>query len=150
MSEPLRTIPSLPCLCASVRRASRTLTQHYENALRPFGLRATQFTLLQVLSTAGEVRQDQLAQILSMDSTTLTRKLGILFRNGWIARRRGKDRRERLWRLAKGGRGEFNRALPAWQKTQARLENHLGEARWGSLQRELDGISALTKGGQMS
>src|SRR6202022_3057883 len=96
--------PSLPCMCASFRRASRALTQLYDQALRPVGLRATQFTILQELSLAGEVSQGGRAQILAMDSTTLTRTLRIMGREGWIAERRGADRRERLLRLAKAGR----------------------------------------------
>ena len=47
-----KAISALPCLCASFRRASRALTQLYEQALRPLGVRATQFTVLQVLQLA--------------------------------------------------------------------------------------------------
>ena len=96
-------IPALPCMCGSLRRTSRALTQLYENTLRSRGLRATQFTTLQVLSLAGEVTQSQLVEMLAMDSTTLTRTLQIMIRQGWIAERRGKDRRERWLRLG-GGR----------------------------------------------
>ena len=85
-------VPTLPCFCASLRRASRALTQVYEQALRPLGLRGTQFTVLQALSLAGEVPQGELGRILAMDSTTLTRTLEIMRRRGWLATRYGKDR----------------------------------------------------------
>jgi hypothetical protein len=62
------TAPVLPCMCASLRRASRTITQVYEQALIPAGLSATQFTIMQTLSLAGEVTQGELARILAMDS----------------------------------------------------------------------------------
>ena len=88
-------------MCGSFRRTSRALTQLYENALRPLGLRTTQFTILQALSLAGEVIQSRLGEMLAMDSTTLTRTLQIMVREGWIAERRGEDRRERRLRLAK-------------------------------------------------
>src|SRR3984957_950293 len=107
-------LPELPCMCGSLRRAARVLTQVYEDALRPLGLRAPQFTILQVLSLAGEVSQGQLGEILAMDSTTLTRTLKIMVRQTWIAERRGEDRRERLLRLAKAGDIQLKRALPAW------------------------------------
>jgi len=90
-------------MCGSFRRTSRALTQLYENALRPLGLRATQFTILQALSLAGEVTQSQLGEMLAMDSTTLTRTLQIMSREVWIAKRRGKDRRKRPPPLAKAG-----------------------------------------------
>jgi DNA-binding MarR family transcriptional regulator len=119
--------PSLPCMCASFRRTSRALTQLYEDALRPVGLRATQFTILQALSLAGEVTQGELGQILAMDSTTLTRTLNIMGRHGWIAKRRGEDRREWRMRLSKGGRTQFNQAFPHWENAQTRLRLQLGE-----------------------
>jgi DNA-binding MarR family transcriptional regulator len=119
--------PSLPCMCASLRRASRALTQLYEDALRPTGLRATQFTVLQTLSLAGEVTQGELGQILAMDSTTLTRTLTIMGRHGWIAKRRGEDRREWRMRLSKAGETQLKKALPHWEKAQKQLRLQLGE-----------------------
>ncbi len=124
------SIPDLPCLCANLRRAARALTQVYEEALRPVGLRGPQFTILQTLSLAGEITQGRMAQILAMDSTTLTRTLAIMERQGWIARREGEDRREWRIQLSKAGRAKFERALPHWQKAQARVRKKLGEHRW--------------------
>jgi DNA-binding MarR family transcriptional regulator len=124
---------ALPCMCASFRRASRVLTQHYDRALRPLGLRATQFTLLQALSLAGEVSQRTLGEILAIDSTTLTRTLAIMGRRGWIASRSGEDRRERWLSLSEAGRAEFKRARPHWEKVQQGLRARLGNKRWNKL-----------------
>jgi DNA-binding MarR family transcriptional regulator len=126
-------LPVLPCMCASFRRASRALTQLYDQALRPLRLRATQFTILQALSLAGEVSQGQLGEMLAMDSTTLTRTLEIMGRHGWIAERPGEDRRERRLRLAKAGETQFKHALPAWEKVQSRLRHKMGEQTWKNL-----------------
>ncbi len=131
MNEPL--MPVLPCLCANFRRASRALTQLYDKSLRPLGSQATQFTVLQALSLAGEVRQGKLGRILAMDSTTLTRTLEIMRRNGWIAARYGRDRRERRLRLSKTGEAQLKRALPHWEKVQARLRRKLGKDGWENL-----------------
>ncbi len=128
------SLPVLPCLCSSFRRTSRALTHLYETAMRPAGLRATQFTILQALTLAGEVTQNQLGKMLAMDSTTLTRTLRIMTREGWIAERPGDDRRERRLRLAKEGKAQFNRALPAWEEVQSRLRRQLGEQTWNNLQ----------------
>ena len=126
-------MPALSCLCGSFRRTSRALTQHYEKALRPLGLRATQFTILQALARAGEVSQGQLGDMLAMDSTTLTRTLGIMGREGWIAERRGQDQRERWLRLAKAGTTQLNRALPVWEKVQSNLRRRMGQQAWKDL-----------------
>jgi len=120
-------------MCGSLRRTSRALTQLYETALRPLGLRATQFTILQALSLAGEVTQSELGEMLALDSTTLTRTLGLMSRQGWIAERRGQDRRERWLRLSRAGETQLNRALPLWEKVQSRLRRQLGEQVWKNL-----------------
>jgi DNA-binding MarR family transcriptional regulator len=127
------SLPVLPCLCATLRRSARALTQHYDDALRPLGLRTTQFTVLQALSLTGEVSQGKLGRILAIDSTTLTRTLDIMGRRGWIAKRRGKDRREWRLRLAQAGKAQLDRALPFWQKVQSRLRQKLGSESWNSL-----------------
>jgi DNA-binding MarR family transcriptional regulator len=133
MKEISREIPDLDCMCASLRRASRALTQFYEEALRPFGLRSSQFTILQVLTRVRQVSQGKLGQILAMDSTTLTRTLKTMSREGWIAERRGEDRRERLLSLSEAGRDRFNGAVPAWETAQAQMERIMGGQRWGDL-----------------
>src|SRR5260370_33892153 len=81
-------LPELPCMCGNFRRTSRALTQLYEEALRPLGLRATQMTILQALSRAGEVSQGRLGEMLAMDSTSLTRTLAIMMRRGVTGGRR--------------------------------------------------------------
>ncbi len=143
MNDTRNKLPDLPCMCASLRRTSRVVTQLYDEALRPLSLRATQFTVLQALSLAGEVSQGALGQILAMDSTTLTRTLRIMGREGWIAERRGDDRRERLLRLAKAGRRQFTRALPSWEKAQAQLGRQLGDKRWHALMKLTNEVTTL-------
>jgi DNA-binding MarR family transcriptional regulator len=126
-------IPELPCICGSFRRTARALTQIYEEALRPLGLRATQLTILQVLARAGEVSQGQLGAMLAMDSTSLTRTLAIMKRADWISEQRGEDRRERRIRLSSAGKSKLRRALPVWKKVQSRLRRKLGQQEWESL-----------------
>ncbi|HEV2733086.1 MAG TPA: MarR family winged helix-turn-helix transcriptional regulator [Terriglobales bacterium] len=125
----------LPCMCASTRRASRALTQMYDDSLRPLGLHATQFSILQALELAGEVSQNQLSNLLFIDSTTLTRNLRILRKKGWIAVRAGADRRERWLRLAPLGWRQLQRATPVWEGVQRELRHKLGDVRWRDLQK---------------
>lgn len=131
--------PALPCMCASFRRAARALTQLYDDALRPLGLRATQFTILQALSLTGEISQGDLGRVLVMDSTTLTRTLRLM--RPWIAERPGKDRRERWLRLSLVGQRQLDRASVPWQKLQSRLRTRFGPGRWDELQTAATEIS---------
>jgi DNA-binding MarR family transcriptional regulator len=122
---------------------SRALTQLYEHELRPLGIRVTQLTILQVLSRAGGLSQRKLGEILSIDSTTLTRTLKIMIRQGWIAERRGQDRRERLLRLTKSGFTQLKSILPVWREIQARLRRQLGEQVWENLPQLTDQVTKV-------
>ena len=123
----------LPCACANLRRAARAVTQRYDAALRSAGLRATQFTLLQVLQRAGGLTQGVLGTILATDSTTLSRTLQPLEAAGWIRSTSGADRRQRRVALTAGGRRKLAQAMPAWEKAQRRLRDRLGGPRWQAL-----------------
>lgn len=120
----------LPCMCASFRRAARALTHIYDDALRPLGLRGTQFTILQALSLTGEISQGDLSDLLVIDSTTLTRTLRLMRGRGWIEERPGKDRRERWLQLSAAGRRQFQRASVPWQELQTQLRSRVGADRW--------------------
>ena len=142
MDKPQNQLPNLPCLCASFRRASRALTALYDEALRPLGLRTTQFTVLQAFSLAGEVTQGRLGEILAMDSTTLTRTLALMRKRRWIETRRGRDGRERLLKLSKTGQAQLDHATPTWEGVQERLRSQVGDERWGEMFRQTGEITS--------
>jgi len=98
--------------------------------MRPAGLTGPQFTLLQALKLASGIAQNQLATILGMDSTTLTRSLALLRKHGWVRSEPGRDRRALRLSLTRAGEKEYERVLPHWQSAQNRLKQILGDKRW--------------------
>jgi DNA-binding MarR family transcriptional regulator len=123
----------LPCACANLRRAARVATQFYDGVLRPSGLRVTQFTLLQALNRAPGISQRRLAELLGIDSTTLTRTLAFLDRKRWLRSTTAADRRQLQLFLSPAGRREYMRVFPRWQLAQRRLRKALGEAKWNQV-----------------
>ena len=109
------------------------VTQVYDAALRPVGLRATQFTMLSVLAKRGQIRQSKFADILGMDGTTLTRNLQPLLKNEWIQIDREEDQRVRLISITKLGRDVLDQAVPLWWQVQSRFVTGLGDERWSGL-----------------
>ncbi len=109
------------------------VTQAYDAALRPVGLRATQFTMLSVLAKRGRIRQSQFADILGMDGTTLSRNLQPLLKNEWIQIDREEDQRVRLISITKPGRQVLDQAVPLWQHVQSQFVMGLGGERWSGL-----------------
>ncbi len=128
-----KAVVRLPCACANLRRASRVVTNYYDAMLRPSGLNVSQFTLLQALNEVPEISQKQLAELLEIDSSTLTRTLAPLRRKGWLRSQAGADRRELRLSLTAAGEREYKRALPYWQSAQKGLEQALGKEIWTRL-----------------
>src|SRR6267142_3806566 len=109
---------ALPCACQNLRRVTRVVTRIYDQELRKAGLEITQCGLLTALAVTGEANQKRLSAGFAMDSTTLTRTLGLLLKQGWVRVRRGKDRRERLFRLTQAGKRQMAEAEPYWGRAE--------------------------------
>ena len=117
------------CVCAAVRRAARSITQHYDRHLRPAGLRVSQFSVLAMLAQTGPLPMSQLAKRLGLERTTLTRNLRPLQAKRWIAVSEETDRRVHSVEITPKGRAAARAALPAWRKAQATAPEKLGELR---------------------
>jgi DNA-binding MarR family transcriptional regulator len=138
---PMALFP-LPCACQSLRRLTRLVTRIYDQELRNADIEVTQFGLLTALAALGEANQKTLSAGFAMDSTTLTRTLALLRRQGWISIKRGKDRRERVLRLTEGGKVRLAMAQPHWQEAERRLKRMLGERNWKQMQSTLSEVTA--------
>ena len=106
------------CHCLAARRRARAVTRHFEAKLRPHGLRATQFSILAALALAGPVPMGELARLLGLERTTLTRGALLLERDGWVRNDSSPDGRERPLRLTASGRRKLESAYPAWKAAQ--------------------------------
>ena len=129
------------CTCANLRKAARSVTKSFDEALRPFDLRATQFTLLATLSDSKKKPITQLADTLGMDRTTLTRNLQPLERRKLIRIDSEKDLRVKNVSITQGGLELFEDALPEWEKVQLKISGKLGQERWSGF---IDNLSATT------
>ncbi len=133
-SEAAGALFPLPCACQNLRRLTRVITRIYDQELRKSGLEGTQFGLLTALAALGEANQKRLSAGFAMDSTTLTRTLALLRKEGWIQVKRGKDRRERLFSLTAAGKRQIADAAPHWEMAEQRLRHALGDAGWKQMQ----------------
>src|SRR5438105_15258622 len=140
--QPADTLFELPCACQNLRRLTRVITRIYDQELRKAGLEITQFGLLTALAATGEASQKRLSAGFAMDSTTLTRTLGLLRKQGWVQVKRGKDRRERLFSLTGAGKRQLAEAQPYWEGAEQKLRRKLGDAGWNSMK---EAVSRVTE-----
>ncbi len=115
-----------PCSCAALRQTARQVTQAYDQALRPSGLRLTQFSVLANLARQDGQSITELAVRLAMDRTTLTRNLQPMVRRGWITIAAGGDRRRRAVLVTESGRAAHTAALPHWQAAEKSFRKAMG------------------------
>jgi len=132
----------LPCACQNLRRVTRVVTRIYDQELAKAGIEITPFGLLTALNLMGEANQKSLSAGFAMDSTTLTRTLGLMRKQGWVGVRRGKDRRARLFSLSRKGRRQLALAQPYWEAAERRLRKALGQSRWTSMKQA---VSQMTE-----
>jgi DNA-binding MarR family transcriptional regulator len=131
------------CLCLASRRAARAITRLFERHLRPHGIRATQFTALVVLSMRGAVTIGELAKVIGVERTTLSRNLTRLEAQGWVRiASDADDARARIVSITRKGRTILAAALPAWRNAQSAAVATIGSAGADAL-RNLAGRSIL-------
>jgi DNA-binding MarR family transcriptional regulator len=130
------------CACKHLRRTARAVTRLYDEALRPSGLRITQFTLLVAVAIGEPVPITRLADALSLDRTTLARDLRPLTDRGLVEIAAGDDRRTRVVRLTGQGRDALERAYPLWRSAQARI---VEESPWPLLAAGLQEVAVAAR-----
>jgi DNA-binding MarR family transcriptional regulator len=134
------------CLLYRARKLDRVLTRIYDAELRPFGVKASQLTLLVLVAKAGPIRRIEIGKFLHLDPSTLTRNLKIMLTNGWIQEiADGQDGRGLPVQITVQGRDLLHQIGPFWRKAQTRTEKFLGND-GAALLRKLAANSELASG----
>jgi DNA-binding MarR family transcriptional regulator len=107
------------CVCTTLRKATRNVTQLYDDAIRPSGLRTTQLH-------------------------TLTRNLAVLERDGLIKEVQKPDGRLKSVRLTRKGEQALQAALPLWAEIQERVTKAISTSTWASMSAELERLARLS------
>jgi DNA-binding MarR family transcriptional regulator len=135
------------CACFHIRKAARALTQLYDDALRPSGLRSTQLTLLMLLRGYGAMSMTSLADAAVTDRTTLTRNVALLEERGLVrVRPGGEDARLRVVELTEAGDEAADEAYLLWQEAQALITRRMGQDGLTRLLSELSAVVGAATG----
>jgi DNA-binding MarR family transcriptional regulator len=128
MTKPATNIEAIAtsCIAGRLRLLNRVITNLYDDALRPFGLKLSQGSVLAVTAKLGLARPAQVCEILEMDTSTLSRTVERMVSNGWLEIVPEEDGRSQPFRLTAEGRRLMERAFPAWEQAQAEAKKLLG------------------------
>lgn len=121
------------CVCFNLRKTTRLLSQVYDQALKPIGLKGTQFTLMMSLAEQDGVTIGRLARPLGLDRTSLSRNARLLEKKGLVEISEGDDRREQVLKLTDKGNELLQEAIPLWETVQNRIAEEIGENKLNQL-----------------
>lgn len=119
-----------PCIVAAMRAATRRLTQLFDEAMAPTGLRVTQFNILSELKrrSADPPTVGELAEILTMERSALGQTLRPLESAGFVALGHDKrDRRRRPIKLTRAGKDKVVRARRYWAGAHEKFGHFFGD-----------------------
>jgi DNA-binding MarR family transcriptional regulator len=123
--------PRAACTCGSLRKASRRVSQFYDTALAPAGIKSTQFSILSEVergTVGGPVTMCELASAMVMDRSTLGHNLRPLERDDLVVLRQARqDRRKRYVELTRKGKSLLPRARRLWRRAENRFEGIFGK-----------------------
>ena len=114
------------CIAVRLRLLNRVVTNLYDDALRPLGLKVSQLNILIVTAHLGLARPAQVCEILQLDASTLSRNVKPLQAHGWLEVVPDEDARAQPFRLTPQGNRLIEKAVPAWEEAQRLATELLG------------------------
>src|SRR5258707_10958671 len=118
---------SRTCIAVRLRLLNRVVTNFYDDALRPLGLKVSQMNILILTAKLALARPAQVCEILQLDTSTLSRNVKPLQAHGWLEVVPDEDARTQPFRLTAQGKRLIEKAIPAWEEAQRQASELLGD-----------------------
>ena len=138
--NPVASVSVKPSGCTNLklRQLMRGVARLYDAELAKTGLKTTQYSLLTCLAKLGPMRPADLAGVLKIEASTLTRNLQPIVKAGWAVSSAGADGRSRSIALTEAGRDKRQQAQRFWKAAQDQLNQTLGVGRVMALHQLID------------
>lgn len=117
------------CVAVRVRILNRVISGIYDDALRPLGLGAGQLNVLIVVGRLENPRVSEIAEVLRMDQSTVSRNIKPLLRDGLLSSSSDEaDARAQRISLTRRGVAKIDQAYPAWKAAQTNARKLVGDS----------------------
>jgi DNA-binding MarR family transcriptional regulator len=130
------------CTAVRIRLLNRTVTNIFDEALRPLGVKVSQLNVLMVVAKCGPISPGGVARLLNMEKSTLSRNVDRMKTHGWLKVSEGDSGRKQILELGPAGRKLIEKSLPFWMKAQAHTEALLGQQGVRSIHRAANTVWA--------
>lgn len=131
------------CTLDCLRKATRNASRLFDGPLAKVDLRSTQFSLLVTIDHQKESPISQLAELMVVDRTTLTRNLKPLESRGLVKIYSKSDKRVRYVCLSISGKELLKEASPIWEENQLGIVKKIGRQGWSRLMNDLDEVMQI-------
>ena len=131
------------CIAVRMRMLNRVVTNMYDDALRPFGLKISQSNILVALANMKLARPSEIGDVLQIDASTLSRNLDRMKSRGWIESVADNDGRAQPVRLTSAGHKMIKDIAAPWEQAQQRVHDLMGDQFVSSIQRASQNIGKL-------
>ena len=120
------------CVSGRIMRCSRIVSSIFRKHLKPFHITNSQLSMLFMITKLQETKQQELANNLYMDKSTVNRNLKRLFEKDYIEKDSG------IIRTTESGKERLETIIPEWEKAMKEIK--------GILKKEgMESLDTLTK-----
>lgn len=133
------------CINAKVRKLHRILNNVYQARINPLGLRGSMLSILFIIGKNKGVNQKQIAEMLVLDQSTVSRDIKKLAKKGWVNISKGDDTRATKLSISTSGFELLEEVSPIWEKTHKQMEALLGEHNINQINNLIAAVSAKDK-----
>jgi DNA-binding MarR family transcriptional regulator len=128
------------CLAGRLRILNRVVTNMYDEALRPLGVKTSQLNMLVAAGKLGVARPADICERLQLDTSTLSRNVERMRAKGWFEVVGDVDGRAQPFRLTTKGHKLVEKAKPRWEEAQKKVRKLLGNE---TVQTIVDAVEGL-------
>jgi DNA-binding MarR family transcriptional regulator len=134
------------CTANKTRQLARKVMAHFEGSIASLGIKGTQFALLGCVLRDGPIKPSDLAKVMELSASTLSRNVQPLIAQGLLVMGQGSDARSRLLSITPDGKKLWIQAGKRWQGAQVVLGQQMGVAQLAALHGMLDSaLGSLTQ-----
>jgi DNA-binding MarR family transcriptional regulator len=135
------------CLCQRIQRAGRVIGRRFDEAFRSLGINNWQFSVLVALRQLRSPTIGEVAEVLGMDRTTLTKNLKPLARREFLRVATDEhDARARRITLTKAGEEILASAGEGWHRAQQAVTRDIPADELAQLTSSLERFGSVGKG----
>ncbi len=132
------------CINLQMMRSSHYVLKVYDEAYRPYGIRATQMPVLGAVARHQPVTIRHIADDLESERSVISRRMQVMQKSGWVKEDAKTSGKEKTFVLTKKGKNLIEKILPVRMEVQQRMMSVLSKEELNLLLTLCNKLKAVT------